>query len=227
MFSPYHFPWKLTTIQPHLDQTLLVPTNKALHSQLGLSSEAWPIHCMMTMQFRKLQASWNPVLRKPRTLPELLINYWRRTDKCTRLTIPMTFLSPDLNPFCRSACLHKVYMYTTESYRQASSEVLIQIIEDLYFQQCISLQILTVLLSPLPKNWNKHSSMPGNYSFTLSDSRHSSPILLASHQSLLMGTHRGNQHANLMEICKHLQRISDINVITSMPLGVNIKSIKH
>lgn len=64
------------------------------------------IHCMMTMQFTKLQASWNPALKKPQTLPELLINYWWRPDKCTRLTVPMTFLSPALGHFWRSACLY-------------------------------------------------------------------------------------------------------------------------
>lgn len=95
------------------------------------------------------------------------------------------------------------------------------------FQQCISLHILIVLLSLLPENSNKHTSMPANYSFTLCDSRQSSPILLASHQTLLMCTHKGNQHANRMEIYKHQKKITGIILIMSLPLGINIKSIKH
>lgn len=78
-----------------------------------------------------------------------------------------------------------------------------------------------------PGNSNKHTCMPANYSFALCDSRQSSPFLLASHQSLLMCSHKGNQHANLMEAYKHQQRITGvIFVITSLPLGINIKSIK-
>ena len=93
-------------------------------------------------------------------------------------------------------------------------------------RQRIGLHISTVLLSLLPGNSNKHTSMPANYSFTLCDSRQSSPVLLASHQSLLMCSHEGNQHANLMEVYEHRQRITGRIVITSLPLGINIKSIK-
>ena len=53
-----------------------------------------------------------------------------------------------------------------------------------------------------------------------------SPVLLASHQSLLMCSHKGNQHAQLMEADKHQQRITGEILITSLPLGINIKSIK-
>lgn len=66
--------------------------------------------------------------------------------------------------------------------------------------------------------------MPAYYSFTQCDSRQPSHVLLASHQSLLMFSHRGNKHAKLMEVHKHQQRIT--GVITSLPLGINTKSIK-
>lgn len=90
-----------------------------LHSQLWLW-EALPIHCMMTMQFTKLQASWNPALKKPQTLPELLINYWWRPDKCTWRTIPMTFFSPALGHFCSSLCLY-VCIRWYKSYKDGRS----------------------------------------------------------------------------------------------------------
>lgn len=56
--------------------------------------------------------------------------------------------------------------------------------------------------------------------------RQSSPVQLASHQSLLMCSHKGNQHANLMEVYKLQQRITGVILITSLLLGINIKSIK-
>ncbi len=80
--------------------------------------------------------------------------------------------------------------------------------------------------SLLPGNSNEHTSMAANYNFTLCDNRQSSPILLASHQILLMFSHKGNQHDNLMEVCRHQQRITAVILITSLPLGINIKSIK-
>lgn len=83
---------------------LLLNSQKANTFTAVTLRAAWPIHCMMTMQFTKLQASWNPALKKPQTLPELLIDYWWRPDKCTRLTVPMTFLPPALGHF--SACLY-------------------------------------------------------------------------------------------------------------------------
>lgn len=46
---------------------------------------------VMTVQFTKVQASWNPARKKPQPALELLINYWWRPDKCTWLTISMTF----------------------------------------------------------------------------------------------------------------------------------------
>ncbi len=84
---------------------LLPKTHRPTFTAVTLRA-AWPIHHMMTMQFTKLQASWNPALKKPQTLLELLIDYWWRPDKCTRLTIPMTFLSPALGHLCCSACLY-------------------------------------------------------------------------------------------------------------------------
>lgn len=85
------------------------------------------------------------------------------------------------------------------------------------FQQCIILQLSTVLLSLQPGDPNKYITKPANYSFTQCDSRQSSPILLARHQSVLMCSHKGNQHANLMEIYKHQQRTTGIILITSLP----------
>lgn len=155
--------------------------------------EAWSIHCMMTMQFAKLQASWNSALKKPSDSAELLISYWWRPDKCTRLTIPMTFLSPALSHFFCSASL-----YVSVSWHKSYENFKCAHLEDKgnCFQQCISLQISTVPLSLLPGNSNK-APMPANYSFTLCDSWQSSPILLASHQSLLMCLYKKNRHANL------------------------------
>lgn len=173
------------------------------------------------MQFTKLQARWNPALKKPQTLPELLINYWWRPDKCTRLTIPMTFLPPALGHF--SACLYFCQLIQKFGRCEMCS---FKSQKGNCFQQCISLHILTVLLSLLPENSNKHISMPANYNFTLCDSPQSSPLLLASHQSLLMCSHKGNQHANLMEVYKHQQRITGRIWITSLPLGIIIKYIK-
>ena len=183
-----------------------------VHCWDSLWGPARPVCCMMTLQFAKLQASWNPVLKKPQTLPELLIKYWWGPNKCTRLTVPMTFLL-SLSHFCCSVCLY------------VSVNVLIWITKDNCFQQYIGLQISTVPLSLLPGNSNKHTSMPDNYSFTLCDSPQSSPSLLASHQSLLMCSHKGNQHADLIGVYKHQQRITGIILITSLPLGINIKSI--
>lgn len=179
----------------------------------------------MTMQFTKLQASWNLALKKPQTLPELLIKYWWRPDKCTRLTIPVTFLSPALGRFCSSLPAYMFLSVDTKVIKMWNE--LIWITKGNCFQQCLILQISTVLLSLMPGNSNKHTFVPGNYSFTLGDSRQSSPIVLASHQSLLMCSHKGNQHANLMEVYKHQQRITGIILITSLPLGINIKFIKR
>lgn len=97
----------------HLVSTLPVPVCKnPTHFHSWDSRQPWPVHCMMTTQFTKLQASWNPALKKAQTLPELLIDYWWRPDKCTRLTVPMTFLSPGLGPrrlpICRRQPIQKL-----------------------------------------------------------------------------------------------------------------------
>lgn len=65
--------------------------NLSLNSVNLPTSEHMHMQCMMTMRFTKLQASWNPVRKKPQPAPELLNNYWWRPDKCTWLTISMTF----------------------------------------------------------------------------------------------------------------------------------------
>lgn len=56
-----------------------------------------------------------------------------------------------------------------------------------------------------------------NCSFTQCDSRKSSPVLLARHQSHLEYSHWGDKDANLMEGYKHQQRITGIIVIAYLP----------
>lgn len=136
-----------------------------------------------------------------------------KADKCTPLTIPMTFLSPALSHFCHFVCL---YVPVIQNLAKCGFCSFITQ-KGSCFQQCIILQLSTVLLSLQPGDPNKYITKPANYSFTQCDSRQSSPILLARHQSVLMCSHKGNQRANLMEIYKHQQRTTGIILITSLP----------